>query len=168
MEDEEEFLYPQLCIQCGLCENVCPVINQNEPREPLKVYAAKNNNEEIRLKSSSGGVFTIFAEYVIAQGGVVFGVGYNEHWEAAHRYTETKEGLDAFRMSKYVQSLIENTFKEAESFFKKGRLVLYTGTPCQIAGLKKYLRRDYGNLLTMGFICHGIPSPGVFRWYLGE
>ena len=171
-EDEEGFSYPQinieLCINCGLCEKVCPVINQNDPRDPIGVYAAKNPNDEIRLQSSSGGIFTMLAEQIIDDGGVVFGVGYNKHWEAAHSYTETKEGLAAFRMSKYVQSIVGNTFKEAENFLKKGRKVLYSGTPCQIAGLKKYLRREYDNLLTVDFICHGTPSPGVFRWYLGE
>lgn len=171
-EDEEGFLYPQVdidrCINCGLCEKVCPVINQNEPREPFHVYAAKNPDEKIRMESSSGGIFTMIAEKIIDEGGVVFGVGFNEHWEAAHSYTETKEGLAAFRMSKYVQSIVGNTFKEAEDFLKQGRKVLYTGTPCQIAGLKKFLRKDYDNLLTLDFICHGTPSPGVFRWYLAE
>ena len=171
-EDEEGFLYPHIhpdiCIDCGLCEKVCPVINQNEPREPSEVYAAKNPNDEIRMKSSSGGIFTMLAEQIIDEGGVVFGVGYNEHWEAVHSYTETKDGLAAFRMSKYVQSIVGNTFNEAECFLKKGRKVLYSGTPCQIAGLKKYLRREYENLYTIDFICHGTPSPGVFRWYLGE
>ena len=171
-EDAEGFLYPhidaELCIDCGLCEKICPVINQNEPHEPMHVYAAKNPDEKIRLESSSGGVFTMIAEKIIDEGGVVFGVGFNEHWEAAHSYTETKEGLSAFRMSKYVQSIVGNTFREAETFLKQGRKVLYTGTPCQISGLKKFLRKDYDNLLTVDFICHGTPSPGIFRWYLRE
>ena len=120
-EDNEGFLYPSVdvskCIDCGICENVCPVINQNEPREPLAVYAAKNNNEEIRLKSSSGGIFTLLAEQVIAEGGVVFGVRFNENWEVIHNYTETVEGLEAFRGSKYVQSLIGDNYIKAKQFF---------------------------------------------------
>lgn len=172
IEDREGFLYPSIdlvqCIDCGLCEKVCPEINQNERRLPIDVYAAKNLDETIRMNSSSGGIFTILAEKVIDEGGVVFGVGFNKHWEAAHSYTETKEGLKNFRMSKYVQSIVGNTFSEAESFLKKGRKVLYSGTPCQIAGLKRYLRKEYDNLFTIDFICHGTPSPGVFRWYLAE
>ena len=171
-EDEEGFLYPvtdtDLCVDCHLCEKVCPVINQNDPKEPLNVYAAKNPDEMVRKQSSSGGIFTMLAESVIDKGGVVFGASFNEHWAVVHSYSETKEGLAAFRMSKYVQSVIGNTYKEAETFLKSGRKVLFSGTPCQIAGLKKYLRKEYENLLTVDFICHGVPSPGVFRWYMAE
>ena len=171
-EDEEGFLYPEVdlnvCIDCGLCEKVCPVIHQAEERTPLEVFAAKNPNERIRMESSSGGVFTQLAEQTIEAGGVVFGVKWNEHFEAVHAYTETKEGLAAFRGSKYVQSRVGATFKQAENFLKEGRQVLYSGTPCQIAALKLFLRKDYENLLAVDFICHGTPSPGVFRWYLSE
>ena len=171
-EDEEGFLYPKVdidtCIDCGLCEKVCPVIHQAEERIPLDVFAAKNPNEVIRMESSSGGVFTQLAEQTIDTGGVVFGVKWNEHFEAAHAFTETKEGLAAFRGSKYVQSQVGDTFKQAEQFLKQGRQVLYSGTPCQIAALKLFLRKEYENLLAVDFICHGTPSPGVFRWYLSE
>lgn len=171
-EDEEGFLYPKVnldtCVDCGLCEKVCPVIHQAEERIPLEVFAAKNPNEQIRMASSSGGVFTQLAEQTIEAGGVVFGVKWNEHFEAVHAYTESKEGLAAFRGSKYVQSRVGATFKQAENFLKEGRQVLYSGTPCQIAALKLFLRKDYENLLAVDFICHGTPSPGVFRWYLSE
>ncbi len=171
-EDNEGFLYPKvderLCVGCGLCEKVCPVINQGEKREPIVVYAAKNPNEEIRLQSSSGGIFTMLAEQTIDKGGVVFGVGFNKEWEVEHQYTETKEGLAAFRGSKYVQSRVGNTFREAEEFLKQGREVLYSGTPCQIAALRNFLNKEYDNLLTVDVICHGAPSPGVFRAYLEE
>lgn len=168
--DKEGFLYPQvdgaICIDCGLCDKVCPVINQEEPREPLAVYAAKNNNEEIRLKSSSGGIFTLLAEQIIAEGGVVFGARFNESWEVVHDYTETIEGLEPFRGSKYVQSVIGDNFIKAKQFLKDGRKVLFSGTPCQIAGLKKFLRKEYENLLTVEVVCHGVPSPMVWRDYL--
>ena len=168
--DKEGFLYPQvdgaICINCGLCDKVCPVINQEEPREPLAVYAAKNNNEEIRLKSSSGGIFTLLAEQIIAEGGVVFGARFNESWEVVHDYTETIEGLEPFRGSKYVQSVIGDNFIKAKQFLKDGRKVLFSGTPCQIAGLKKFLRKEYENLLTVEVVCHGVPSPMVWRDYL--
>ena len=169
-EDNEGFLYPHvnsaICIDCGLCEKVCPVINQNEPNEPLAVYAAKNTNEEIRLKSSSGGIFTLLAEQVITEGGVVFGARFNEGWEVIHDYTETVEGLEAFRGSKYVQSFIGDNFKVAKQFLNNGRKVLFSGTRCQIAGLKKFLQKDYENLLTVEVVCHGVPSPMVWRDYL--
>lgn len=169
-EDTEGFLYPKVdesvCIDCGLCEKVCPVINQSAEREPLAVYAAKNPDEDIRMQSSSGGVFTLLAEKVLDEGGVVFGACFNEQWEVVHDYVETKEELKKFRGSKYVQSKVGDTFRQAETFLKQGRKVLYSGTPCQIAGLKQYLRKSYDNLLAVDFICHGVPSPGVFRTYL--
>ena len=172
IEDSEGFLYPVVdettCIDCGLCEKVCPIINKKEERKPQDAYAAINSDEEIRRNSSSGGIFTPLAYNIIDRGGVVFGASFNEHWEVAHCYTETREGIAAFRGSKYVQSIIGETFKQAESFLKQGREVLFSGTPCQIAGLKAFLRKEYENLTTIDFICHGTPSPGVFRWYIGE
>ena len=171
-EDNEGFLYPivdkETCIDCGLCEKVCPVLHQGEEREPLKVYAAKNKNEEIRRSSSSGGIFTLLAEKVINEGGVVFGAKFDESWEVIHDYIETIEGLAAFRGSKYVQSRIEDNYLKAEAFLKQGRKVLFSGTPCQIAGLKRFLRKEYKNLLTVDFVCHGVPSPGIWRKYLKE
>lgn len=170
--DGEGFLYPivdtALCIDCGLCEKVCPVINQSEPRKPQKVYAAYNKNEEVRLQSSSGGIFTLLAEKTIKKGGVVFGVKFNEDWMPEFDYTETIEGITPFRGSKYVQAIVGNAYKEAENFLKQGREVLFSGTPCQIAGLKKYLRREYENLLAVDIICHGVPSPKVWNMYLKE
>lgn len=171
-EDEEGFLYPvvdqSVCIDCGLCEKVCPVINLNESRQPLQVFAAKNRNEDQRLRSSSGGIFILLAEYIIKQGGIVFGARFDKNWEVEHAYAETLEELEPLMRSKYVQSRIGNTYKEAEQFLKQGRQVLFVGTPCQIAGLKKFLRKEYENLLAVDFICHGVPSPGVWRRYLEE
>ena len=171
-EDNEGFLYPEvdkeMCIDCGLCEKVCPVINQSKERQPLVVYAAKHKDEQIRLASSSGGAFTAIAEPVIEEGGVVFGAKFDKDWSVIHDYTETKEGLAAFRGSKYVQSRIGESYKNAEAFLKTGRKVLFSGTPCQIAGLKRFLSKEYDNLLTVDFICHGVPSPGVWREYLKE
>lgn len=171
-EDEEGFLYPEVdkevCIDCGLCEKVCPVIYQGEKRKPLAVYAVKHKDDKIRLSSSSGGAFTALAERVIDENGVVFGAKFDEDWSVVHDYTETKEGLAAFRGSKYVQSRIGNCYQKAELFLKAGRKVLFSGTPCQIAGLKRFLRKEYDYLLTVDFICHGVPSPGVWREYLKE
>lgn len=171
-EDNEGFLYPQVdrdtCIDCGICEKVCPVINQSDERDSLHVYAAKNRNEEIRLKSSSGGIFTLLAEETLKENGVVFGARFDENWEVKHDCTETMEGLAAFRGSKYLQSRMEDSYKKAETFLKQGRKVLFSGSPCQIAGLRKFLRKEYENLLAVDFICHGVPSPKVWRMYLDE
>lgn len=170
--DKEGFSYPVVdtsaCIDCGLCGKVCPVINKGDAREPKAVYAAKNCDEKVRLQSSSGGVFTILAEQVIKAGGVVFGVRFNEEWDVVHSYTETFEGLAAFRGSKYVQSRIGDSYKQAEAFLKQGREVLFSGTPCQIAGLKRFLHKEYDNLLTVECVCHGVPSPLVWKEYLNE
>ncbi len=171
-EDYEGFLYPEVdkgaCINCSLCEKICPVLHPDDPHMPLKVYAAKNKNEEIRLKSSSGGIFTLLAERVIYEGGVVFGARFNNKWEVIHDYTETIEGLAPFRGSKYVQSKIGDNYLKVREFLNVGRKVLFSGTPCQIAGLKRFLRKDYPNLLVVDFICHGVPSTKVWQLYLKE
>ncbi len=171
-EDSEGFLYPcvdkSICIDCGLCERVCPMLNLDEPQESLSVLAVKNRNGEERMKSSSGGVFIALAQSVLANGGVVFGAVFDENWEVRHTWADTLEGVYPMMGSKYLQSRIEESFKEAEGFLKQGREVLFTGSPCQIAGLRKYLRKEYGNLLAVDFICHGVPSPGVWRRYLNE
>lgn len=171
-EDEEGFLYPKVntdeCINCNLCEKVCPIINQNEPCQPLKVFAAKNSNKVKRTQSSSGGLFIALAEQIIKQDGVVFGACFDSNWEIEHQFTETLDGLFPLMRSKYVQSRIGNTFKEAEQFLKQEKMVLYVGTSCQIAGLKRFLRKNYENLITVDFICHGVPSPKVWRKYLRE
>lgn len=171
-EDREGFLYPKAdkaqCNDCGRCESVCPELQQNAGRIPLEVYAAFNPDEEIRRQSSSGGIFTLLAESVIDEGGVVFGARFDEYWEVMHDYTETKEGLAAFRGSKYMQSRTSNAYRQARQFLQAGRKVLFTGTPCQIAGLKGFLKKEYENLLTVDFVCHGVPSPKIWRMYLDE
>ena len=172
VEDNEGFLYPkvdtQVCVDCGMCEKVCPVINQNEERIPLGAFAAVNPDEQIRRDSSSGGIFTMLAEKTIAKGGVVFGVKFNKDWMPEFGYAETMEDIAPFRGSKYVQAIVGNAYKKAEEFLKAGRDVLFSGTSCQIAGLKKFLRKDYENLLTVDIICHGVPSPKVWNMYLEE
>jgi len=171
IEDNEGFLYPEVnpdkCINCGLCEKVCPCkrIESYNP-QPDNVLALKHNDEAIRRNSSSGGAFTAIATEILKNGGVVFGARFNEKWKVVHSYTETIEGLNAFRGSKYVQSSIGTTFLEVEQFLKEGRKVLFTGTPCQIKALYLFLHRQYENLVTMDFVCHGVPSPGIFRGYI--
>ena len=172
VEDKEGFLYPRVdmskCIDCHLCEQVCPVINHGVPHDPLQCFAAVNPNEEVRRQSSSGGIFTMLAEQVVRNGGVVFGARFDERWEVMHDSTDTIDGLALFRGSKYVQSRIGNCYSRVEQLLKQGRTVLFSGTPCQVAGLHRFLRKDYDGLLTVDFICHGVPSPGVWRKYIGE
>lgn len=169
-EDEQGFLYPVVdvskCIECGLCERVCPVINQSEPRKPLSAYAARNTDVDIQESSSSGGVFYALAKSVIEEGGVVFGARFDEKWEVIHDYTETIEGIKAFQTSKYVQSRMGDNYLKAERFLKEGRKVLFSGTPCQIAGLRLFLSKGYDNLFAVDIVCHGVPSPLVWREYL--
>lgn len=170
VEDEEGSLYPVVdqhtCIECGACEKVCIELGRFEKKRPMLAYASKNKNEKVRMSSSSGGIFTPLAEYVIAKGGVVFGVKLNDKLECIHDYTENIEGLSAFRGSKYLPSDCNNSYKKVDVFLKQGKLVLYSGTPCQVAGLNKYLKKDYDNLITVDLTCHGVPSPIVWRSYM--
>lgn len=171
-EDNEGFLYPtfdkSICVDCGICDKVCPITNPYEERKPVSVLAAINRNEDIRLQSSSGGIFTILAENVIDNNGVVFGARYDDKWQVVLDYTETLDGLANYRGSKYLQARVENTFKQCEDFLKSGKQVIFSGSPCQISGLKHFLKKEYDNLLTVDFVCHGVPSPKVWRMYLDE
>ena len=170
--DSEGFWYPSvdrdMCVNCHLCENVCPVQNQDTEKMPLETYAAYNKDSEIRAKSSSGGIFTLVANKILALNGVVFGVKFDSDWNVVFGYTEEESGLNEFRKSKYVQAWLGDTFSKVKYFLEKERFVLFTGTPCQIAGLRKYLRKDYDNLLLMDLICEGVPSPKVWKRYLFE
>lgn len=168
--DDEGFLYPvvnkKLCINCTLCEKACPIIHNKKSNNSPVAYAAYNQDEKIRLDSSSGGVFTLIAEDIINRGGVVFGACFNEKFHVIHDYVETIADLSKFRGSKYVQSKIGDTYKKAKEFLDGGRSVLFTGTPCQIGGLKAYLKTDYDNLICQDIICHGVPSPKVWHQYV--
>lgn len=170
--DKEGYWYPRInadsCIDCGLCEKTCPVLNQDKERVPLKVYAAMNKDEHVRAQSASGGMFTLIASEVLKKGGVVFGVKFDEEWNVVFDHAENMEELDAFRRSKYVQAWLGDTFKDVKAFLEKNRLVLFTGTPCQIVGLRHYLGKEYENLLLMDLVCEGVPSPKVWKKYLDE
>ena len=168
--DNESFWYPKvnkdLCIDCSLCEKVCPVIQDAKEKDfDIIAYACKNKTESVRLTSSSGGVFTNLCEYVIQNNGVVFGAGFNENFEVEHSKATTISECEKFRGSKYVQSKIGNTYSEAKKYLNEGKLVLFSGTPCQIKGLNLYLRKPYDNLIAVDIVCHGVPSPRVFDIY---
>lgn len=169
-EDEQGFPYPEIdadsCISCGLCEEICPCLNQGEARAPISIEVAINPDSLIRQQSSSGGVFSMLAESVLNDGGVVFGARFNDKWEVEIDYTESMEGLAVFRGSKYLQAKVGESYLKAESFLQDGRKVLFSGTPCQIAGLRQFLQIEYENLLTVAIACHSVPSPLVWKEYL--
>ncbi|NLZ52236.1 MAG: 4Fe-4S dicluster domain-containing protein, partial [Thermoanaerobacteraceae bacterium] len=168
--DNEGFWYPKVnyenCTKCGKCINVCPIMNQKEFENKPQGFACINRDENIRLESSSGGIFTLIAEQVIEDGGVVFGAAFNEKFQVEHSYIEVQEELYKFRGSKYVQSKIGETYNQAKKFLEMQRKVLFTGTPCQIAGLKSFLGRPYENLFCIDIVCHGVPSPYVWEKYI--
>jgi len=169
-ENSEGFLFPKIniktCIGCELCVKVCPAIKPlTKNNSEIKAFTVINNDEKIRRESSSGGVFSAIAEKIIQKEGIVFGAKFCEDFSVRHSWADNLEGLKAFRGSKYVQSNINNSFKECKQFLDIGKEVLFSGTPCQIQGLKKYLRKEYTNLLTIDFICHGVPSPLLWRKY---
>ena len=174
VEDREGFLQPKIdtskCILCHKCEKTCPIINKETIADDFetKAYAVINKDEEIRAQSSSGGVFFPLAKWVIEHGGVVFGARWNEKWEVVHDYAEDIEGVKRFMRSKYVQSVVGDTLHQAKTFLDQGRWVLYSGTPCQLGGLRAYLGKEYEKLVQVDLICHGVPSPGVWRSYLNE
>lgn len=170
MEDEEGFFYPHVnkvkCIECGLCEKVCPVINVGENEQKITAYAAYVNDKNVRMKSSSGGMFTLFAQKILNENGVVFGAAFDQNFMVHHIYIESEENLSKQQGSKYLQSRIENTYRETEQYLNSGRKVLFTGTACQIAGLKQFLMKEYDNLYTVDVLCHGVPSSKLWKHYL--
>ena len=170
-EDEEGFFYPVIheeeCIHCNKCKNICSNYSK-EQKEINKAYIASNTCEEERKNSASGGMFYILAKYVIEKNGVVFGVKYNEDLTAVHDYATTLEECKSFMGSKYVRSKTEGIYEKVKEFLMQEKYVLFTGTPCQIAGLKTFLNKEYEKLLTCEIICHANPSPKIFRKYVEE
>ena len=170
--DEEGFLYPvvneEMCMDCGLCENVCPMLHKPQQHELLAVYGAKNNDDAVRFTSSSGGMFTLFAEEILKQGGVVVGAALDEQLNVQHVLVDSIADLPKLRGSKYVQSRIGRIYSEVRQILHAGRKVLFSGTPCQIAGLKRYLVKPSENLLTVDVVCHGVPSHKVYQKHLRE
>ena len=170
-ENGEGFLYPVLdetkCIQCGLCKKVCPYDNnQTDKKEPLSVYAAQYQNAEALKKSTSGGMFSAFADYVLENGGAVAGCIFDKDFNAIHVVTKDLDVVAKMRGSKYVQSNTGKSYPQIKDLLESGVLVLFTGTPCQVDGLKRYLRKDYDNLFTLDLICHGVPSQKMLGAYL--
>lgn len=170
VEDEKGFKYPiidkEKCINCGLCEKACPILNKKTIENKPKVYACYNKNDEIRMRSSSGGIFTLIAEEIIKRAGVVCGAAFDEQYRLSHQFVESIEDLEKLRTSKYFQSSIEDTYRRTKEYLINDRYVLFTGTPCQIEGLLSYLGKKYDKLYTQDIICHGVPSPKVWKKYM--
>ena len=171
VRDAEGFAYPEinheLCKECGRCDDVCPALNfvKKYPKTLPKIFAAINPDDKVRRHSSSGGVFTALSELILKDGGVIFGAGYDEKFHVVHKSARTLEELENLRGSKYVQSQIGDVYRQVKDALKETK-VLFSGTPCQCAGLKRFLGKDDDNLLTVDFICHGVPSPAIWEYYI--
>lgn len=169
--DREGFLYPvvdrERCVACGLCQRICPTKNAVARGDAIRGhYLAYVKDEKLRWNSSSGGVFSVLAEAILKNGGVVFGAAFDEDFSVHHIGVKDSSGLDALRGSKYVESRTEHSFSEAKAVLESGKPVLFSGTPCQIAGLMQYLGKNYDRLYTVDLLCHGVPSPKVWKMYL--
>lgn len=171
--DEEGFLYPvcesSLCTDCHLCEQVCPIIARDRRQPdtlPDKVFALRNKDAEKLRSSSSGGAFAAMTEEILNRNGIVYGAEYNESFEVVHCGETKADGALKFRGSKYVQSDLRGVFKEIRAKLRKGMPLLFSGTPCQVEGLKRFLIKPYDNLVTVDILCHGVPSPKVFADYV--
>mgnify|MGYP004501953803 CR=1 FL=1 len=172
-EDMEGFLYPEVnqsnCIHCNACDRVCPIQNPlTQNSRTSDVYYLQSKDESVRKQSTSGGMFTALAEYVIDNGGVVFGVAFrdDDSYYVMHKIAKTKSECRFFCGSKYVQSDVNSTYTQARDYLKQGKIVCYSGTPCQIAGLKKFLGKSYENLITVDVVCRAVPSPFVWSKYV--
>ena len=169
--DKEGFWYPKIdenkCINCNLCEKVCPILNKpkaNKSKE--EAYAVINKDEKIRLESSSGGIFTLLAQHVINKNGVVYGAAFDEIFNVHHIRIDSIDDIKYLRGSKYTQSAIKDSYSYVRNDLINSKLVLFTGTPCQVNGLRSFLQKDYDNLILMDIICHGVPSPLVWSEYV--
>lgn len=170
--DAEGFLYPSVdgakCIDCGLCKKVCPALTPYPEQQPSSAYAVVNKDVDIRLRSSSGGVFSLLAEKCLSQGGTIYGACFSPAWKVVHKGTNRIEDVPKYRGSKYVQSEIGHCYMEVKELLERNKTVMFVGTPCQIAGLHHFLGKTDDNLLTVDFICHGVPSPAIWNWYIND
>ncbi len=168
--DEEGFLYPSVnlseCVKCGLCQKVCHHHNTFENHAHPEAYACYSTDESVRIKSSSGGIFTLLAKEILNHGGAVFGAAFDEDLTVKHICITQEQDLPKLQGSKYLQSSIGDTYSHVKEILQSGKTVFFTGTPCQIGGLKLYLGKQYENLYTADVICHGAPSPKVWKIYL--
>ena len=169
IKDEEGFINHKIdndkCIRCSLCNKVCPSIHMTKGHKINEVFACWSKDNSIRINSTSGGVFSEFSKKIINEGGMVFGAAFNEKFDVEHIGICNEDNLYKLVGSKYVQSNINYSFRDIKTKLNENIPVLFCGTPCQIAGLRNYLKISYKNLFTCDIICHGVPSPKVFTNY---
>ncbi|KRN50432.1 hypothetical protein IV49_GL002080 [Kandleria vitulina DSM 20405] len=169
-DDEEGFLYPTIdkskCINCGMCYYKCPINKEEQSNNKNISYACYSKDDYLRNNSSSGGIFGVIAKNVLKEHGVVFGAAFDEKMSIKHIYIESESELIKILGSKYVQSSIGNSYKDVKHFLSLNKKVLFSGTPCQVRGLKYFLGKEYDNLITIDIICHGVPSPKIWSKYL--
>lgn len=169
-ENADGFLEPVIdenkCISCGKCKQVCPSINRQYPNDPEPDMYAFSAEEKVLYNSSSGGIFTFLAQYVLQAGGYVAGAAYDSQFYVNHTIIHSMDELDKLRRSKYLQSSTGSTFQKTKELLEAGESVLYSGCPCQIAGLLRFLGKDYEKLYTVDLVCHGVPSPKLFQEHL--
>ena len=171
IENSEGFKYPVIdqnkCINCGLCKKTCPVVNTKENKSLNKCYVGYAKDEDIRFNSSSGGIFSLLANYVLDMDGIVIGAAFDENNKLNHIAITNIKGLEKLRGSKYLQSDLNEVFSFIKDNLKTNK-ILFVGTPCQVAGIKAYIKNDYNNLICVDIICHGTPSPKLFDKYVKE
>ena len=171
--DQLGFMYPKVdsdkCVECGLCEKVCqfkPDYDRTLRYLTADVFAIRAKDQEQLGKSQSGAVFYLLSEYILEKGGVIYGAGFDDNYRVLHKRAQTSAQRDELRYSKYVQSDVVSAFKSVKTDLEKGLSVMFTGTPCQVAGLQAYLRKQYPNLYTVDLVCHGVPSPKIWQDYI--
>lgn len=170
-KDEEGFTYPKidktLCINCNLCDKVCPIQEKKKEKSRVSIgYIVNNKDDKIRMQSTSGGAFSAISDYIITQGGIVYGACFDDDFNVLHIGVKNKEEIYRLRGSKYVQSDLRETFKEIKKHLEEEKMVCFSGTPCQVEGLRNYLRKDYENLITVDVVCRAVPSPKLYKKYL--
>lgn len=170
--DEKGFLYPKVdksrCVDCHICEKVCPVAEPKirESAGELKMYGVQNTDERVRMESTSGGAFSLIANWVLARQGIVIGAAFDENFRVIHAAADSEEGAAGFRGSKYVQSSMGDIYRKVKEWLVRGRWVCFSGTPCQVNGLYKFLNKSFDRLVTVDIACHGVTSPKFFEQYI--
>lgn len=169
MDESEPFgyIYPTInsekCVECGLCAKICPVNTPIKLNEPIKAFSAVTRDHEDLMSSASGGASSVLSQVILKRGGIVYGCVQRNYKDIAHRRIDRYEDYPLTKGSKYVQSNIGYIYRDVKDDLRQGKEVLFTGTPCQIAGLKAFLRHDYENLYLIDLVCHGVPSQKLLR-----